>query len=577
MAYKIKILHRLMLWILAIWTLINFTFALWATFDNRNHAKNLAYTEAVASIRKDLAFRQWVSSHGGVYVPTTQKTPPNPYLAHIKKRDIISNFDDNLTLMNPAYTLRQIMENYSQYYGKKSKLTSTKYLSPHNAPDTWEIKALGVVEKTKEPFYEIATLDGKESMRLLNPLFIKASCLKCHGQQGYKVGDLRGGISVAIGLDYYYQMVEKTLKFILLYNFIIWLIGVFVILWGYKKGKKYIHEKITIYEQNIYSLIDMIEKRDRYTAGHGRRVAHYSKLIAQKMGMESEEIELLYKAGMLHDIGKIAIPDSILLKPEHLNDLEYSLIQEHVQASYELLNEVDIFKDISNLVRHHHEHYDGNGYPNGLKNDEIPLASQIMSFCDAFDAMTTDRIYKGRKSIDEALIEAIELKGKQFHPQVVDAACEVLKDIELIDISQEPQNKNEEERFSYFFKDQLTSCYNHSYLKFLTLREDFSKYHAIYIVSLHNLTQYNKKYGWDQGDKMLKEVGYAFVTQNPNAVVIRVYGDDFIFLFLEETAIDLDPIKENILKQSGITISLMPIPQEQFDIDNLESVIASLE
>jgi len=264
-----------------------------------------------------------------------------------------------------------------------------------------------------------------------------------------------------------------------------------------------------------------------------------------------------------------------LLKPERLNDLEYSLIQEHVKASYELLNEVDIFKDLYNLVKYHHEHYDASGYPEGLKGEEIPLASQIMSFCDAFDAMTTDRIYKGHKNVQEALEEAKALRGKQFHPQVVDAACEVLQDIELSHISQIPKNKNEEERFSYFFKDQLTNCYNLSYLKFLALREDIQSYYAIHILSLHNFTQYNKIHGWDEGDEILKNIGDRVLNNHPGALVARVFGDDFVIAFKTPQKLQLDDLNI-ILKESQITLKHHIIDKSSFEIDKLEKIIRGL-
>ena len=105
--------------------------------------------------------------------------------------------------------------------------------------------------------------------------------------------------------------------------------------------------KIRDYEQHIFSLVKIIEKRDRYTAGHSQRVATYSALIAKEMGYSKHEVDTLYRACMLHDIGKISTPDSILLKPEKLNNLEYEIIKEHVTVSYELLNKVDIYRDIA--------------------------------------------------------------------------------------------------------------------------------------------------------------------------------------------------------------------------------------
>ena len=134
---------------------------------------------------------------------------------------------------------------------------------------------------------------------------------------------------------------------------------------------------------------------------------------------------------MLHDIGKVVIADSILLKPEALNDFEYKMIKEHVNFGYELLNKIPMYEDLAHIMLAHHERYDGQGYPHSLKGDEIPELSRIMMVADAFDAMTTNRIYKDEKSLEDAFKELEECKGTQFHPDVVDSALRALKDVKL--------------------------------------------------------------------------------------------------------------------------------------------------
>ena len=120
-------------------------------------------------------------------------------------------------------------------------------------------------------------------------------------------------------------------------------------------------EKIRNFEKTLLAFVEMIEDRDTYTGGHSQRVADYSKLIAQKMGRSDAECDLLHQAGILHDIGKIVTPDSILLKPGKLNGLEYKLIQEHVKVGYDLLSKIPMYKEIAEIIFYHHEHYDGGG------------------------------------------------------------------------------------------------------------------------------------------------------------------------------------------------------------------------
>ena len=168
------------------------------------HAKN--------AFEKDLMFREWVAMHGGVYVYPTEKTPPNPYLSHIEDRDIYTKDGEMLTLMNPAYTLRELMENFSGMYGEKGHITSLKLLNPNNKPDDWEIKALTKFETQNiNEFYEIYNYKGSEHLRYMRALSVKPECLKCHAHQDYKIGDTRGGVSITIPMEKYNRdgIVEK--------------------------------------------------------------------------------------------------------------------------------------------------------------------------------------------------------------------------------------------------------------------------------------------------------------------------------------------------------------------------------
>jgi len=155
------------------------------------HAKN-AYS-------KDLSFRKWVSMHGGVYVKPTLKTPPNKYLSHVKDRDVVTTTGIKLTLMNPAYTLRELMKNYSGLYGEFGHITSLKLMNEDNKADEWETKVLkNFDKKTYDEYHEILNYKNKNHLRYMKALKIEQSCLKCHSHQEYKVGDIRGGISISI-------------------------------------------------------------------------------------------------------------------------------------------------------------------------------------------------------------------------------------------------------------------------------------------------------------------------------------------------------------------------------------------
>jgi diguanylate cyclase (GGDEF) domain/uncharacterized domain HDIG len=286
------------------------------------------------------------------------------------------------------------------------------------------------------------------------------------------------------------------------------------------------------------------------------------------MGFNEETVDELYRACMLHDIGKISTPDTILLKPGKLSVLEYAIIKEHVVVSYELLKEVDIYKDIAEIVRHHHEHYDGSGYPQGLKGDEIPMLAQIMIVTDAFDAMTTNRIYKAKKSVDLALHELEELSAKQFNPQIVKYAVIALSGVAIEDsITQLPVSKIEKERFSYFYKDQLTGVYNRDYLEFVLAYSHIDEFifKCAYEINLRHFTQYNKKHGWVAGDALLASFASELKNINDSDFVFRLYGDDFILLNKEHYEIEDKMIElKKILKDSDVTLTY-----KHFDINEL--------
>ena len=342
------------------------------------------------------------------------------------------------------------------------------------------------------------------------------------------------------------------------------------------ENERHLQQKeIENYEKTIFSFIEMVESRDAYTAGHSQRVAKYSQMIAREMGYEESQCEKLYQAAMLHDIGKIATPDSVLLKPGKLNDLEYKLIQEHVSTSYNLLKEIPMYRDLAEIIYSHHERYDGNGYPNKLKGDEIPPLSRIMIVADAFDAMTTNRIYKSRMTLEAALLEIEQLKGIQFHSDVADCAIRVLKNVELDSaINQLPETALEEERFAYFFKDLLTDVYSKSYLELIFLQNTEEKlYKYMQGVFIGHFTDFNHEHGWESGDKLLAELAKLLKSSYPNTLIFRIHGDDFLLLSNEVLNIDVAALLNiDIAKDSKITIETQEYNLEELCINHIEDL-----
>lgn len=192
----------------------------------------VALSIARSSHDKDLVYRMWNSMHGGVYVPVTEKTQPNPYL-EVPNRDVTTTEGLRLTMVNPAYMTRQVHEIGQEHYGIKGHITSLTPIRPANAPDEWETKALHriLADKLNE-YSEIMTEDGQQVLRYLKPLVTEEPCLKCHAIQGYKVGDIRGGIGVTVPMDSFADIVRSDMTKVLFLHASILVMGLTIILLG---------------------------------------------------------------------------------------------------------------------------------------------------------------------------------------------------------------------------------------------------------------------------------------------------------------------------------------------------------
>ena len=180
------------------------------------------------------------------------------------------------------------------------------------------------------------------------------------------------------------------------------------------------------YMETIEILRFTVEAKDAYTRGHSDRVSAYSVLIGEALGLSEDDLKTLKIGGLFHDIGKIGIPDSILLKNDKLDDEEYSEIKNHPAIGAHILSNATIFKDIIPIVKHHHERFDGHGYPGKLKGEEIPYLARIATVADSFDAMTSKRSYRDSLPIDVVKEEIKKNSGTQFDPEIAEVFLKIL-------------------------------------------------------------------------------------------------------------------------------------------------------
>lgn len=183
---------------------------------------------------------------------------------------------------------------------------------------------------------------------------------------------------------------------------------------------------IQAYEATIEGWAKALELRDRETEGHSQRVVDLTVKIARHLGIDEEEIAHIRRGALLHDIGKMGVPDSILLKPSKLTDEEWEIMKMHPVYAYQLLSKIEYLRPAIDISYCHHERWDGSGYPRGLKGEEIPLSARIFAVIDVYDALTSDRPYRKAWTKEEAISYIKEQSGKQFDPKVVEVFLEVI-------------------------------------------------------------------------------------------------------------------------------------------------------
>lgn len=247
-----------------LWSVINVFSAWWNIALEKKLTINNVTNIVRSSFDKDQAYRQWASSHGGVYVEPTEKTPPSPWMAHIKERDIVTTEGKKLTLMNPAYMLREMMQDYSDLYGLKGRIVGIVYLNANNKADEWEANAIRSFDKGTKEIIEFTGSGDDEYLRLMKPMIMEQDCQKCHGHLGFANGSVRGGVSVSLPMKTYRESESEFIQSIVFTYFIIWFIGMLAIIivsinaFRYLKRRDSDLEELVISSQVFNNTLDAI-------------------------------------------------------------------------------------------------------------------------------------------------------------------------------------------------------------------------------------------------------------------------------------------------------------------------------
>ena len=303
----------------------------------------------------------------------------------------------------------------------------------------------------------------------------------------------------------------------------------------------------------IRTLSTTMEAKNEYSKGHSYRVAQYAGMIAREMGWSSSEIRHLKNAAYVHDVGRIGIPDSILNKPSKLTEEEYVMIKAHTIIGADVLKDITVIEHAAEVARSHHERYDGKGYPDGLKGEEILIQARIVAVADRYDAMSTRRIYRKALSQEQILEELKDNRGTQFDPVIVDTFVHLLETgkakIEEEEAEEREDDITELERGTEKFISEVMATMksqgdeeNYDYLTGLPIRSRGEtliaqimqeKSGCLAFVDMDNLKRINDIYGHKAGDRALKLLGKLLSAVDKDAVACRFGGDESI-LFLPD-------------------------------------------
>ncbi|MBQ9700762.1 MAG: diguanylate cyclase [Lachnospiraceae bacterium] len=336
-----------------------------------------------------------------------------------------------------------------------------------------------------------------------------------------------------------------------------------------KSLERRVKEKTNQVEQLSFEIIStiasMIEAKDSYTKGHSVRVAEYSALLAGKLGWKEEDIQNLRYIALLHDIGKVGIPDNVLNKPTKLTEEEFSIIKSHTTIGGDILKDIESIMYVDSGAKYHHERYDGRGYPCGLVGEHIPLVARVICIADAYDAMSSKRVYRDSLPPDVIRNELAGGRGTQFDPLMLDAFLQLLDAGEL-KVNTQPEEKQKTilgegsalmSQIMKSIEEEVKKVEAIDYLTGLLGRKEGERQVSeamkesegvLAFMDLDNLKRTNDTMGHLAGDYALKAVGEVLSEHSENAIAARMGGDEFMYYMKGVDADGATKIVEHIIQ-----------------------------
>ncbi len=546
---KVKKNHpRLSLYAMAlalVWTASIFTGLIWNISHEQNNTLEIAKIQARIAYEKDVIYRRWITQHGGVYVPVTEDTAPNPYMANIPDRDVTTSSNKKLTLMNPDYMMRQVDELATEQFGVLGHITSLNPTRKENAADPWEAQALRSFEEGATEVSLLQRIDGIDYMRLIRPIYSEEGCMQCHAKQVYKVGDIRGGLSVAVPMESLKEIEFLRILRVSLGFIVLWVLGLTaIIVVGVRlirndRTRRQTEEQLIEHHSELQAMNLELDVLNRVSTAISQTI-DLNKLLNIVLetitGLELFSVE--QKGGIFILDGKKMDLVAHLGHTEEFMDLHKNMkvgdcLCGIAARTGEIIVSHDSCKDAHHTVQ----------YPGMTPHGHIIIPLKAMNRIIGVLYLYTAADVK----IQEHNINLLRSIGNQIGIAIDNSRLyEETKDLSL--------------------RDPLTGLANRRLLD-IVLERSFARASrmkrplSIMMLDIDYFKQYNDEYGHSAGDEILIKLAEVLNEETREIdLVIRYGGEEFLVSLPEadlNTAHDVsERIRAKITAKTGITVSI---------------------
>lgn len=522
-----------------LWTLLILGMFLGGLYQRNDEIEKQALLQADAFARKDLSFRSWASSHGGVYVRPTADSPPNPYLK-VPDRDVVTTGGMKLTLVNPAYMVRQVLGEHSAKYGIMGHLTSHRLQNPNNRPDPWEDAALHRIEAGEKEVHGVQDLGGREVLRYMRPVFVEQSCLKCHDDMGYKIGEVRGGLSSAVDLEpfrlaYREYAADSGIRFGL-----IWIVGLI----GIGGTARRFSHRAAEREQYIAELRRTHDEMEERVRERTEELTHANTKLSSTVAELEKHQREMHLINQLNDtlqscqsreeghrvLGMILgemfgeVPGALSLVVGETTALE-------VAAHWGRPCCTPVFETADCWAIRQ-------GHPHSVLHESDGLFCSHFLTAPASGYLCLPLIVQGRMMGIITLIMP-EDTTKEFSDSLMQLATNVGEAVKLGLANLDLRIALREQATH----DALTGLYNRRYLDETLPRELHRTLRAqstlvVAMMDIDHFKRFNDTYGHEAGDLVLREIGRVLTEGSRKSDIACRYGGEELVLILPDTALE---------------------------------------